>query len=160
MKDYYRILEVHPEASQEMITKAYRVLVRQYHPDTYHTSKKARMEEQMKALNEAYNTLSDKNLRARYDRKWQSYLASNPASKKSTRSTASKNNSPENVMAALKNVAKWFMMAALFFLGLRFLFAGVLRALFISPFGKLIVLMGVTFWLFKIRQARNKPSVE
>ncbi len=160
MKDYYRILEVHPEASQAMITKAYRVLVRQYHPDTYHTSKKARMEEQMKGLNEAYNTLSDEKLRAQYDKKWQAYLSENPTGKQSARSTNTVNQSPANLNSALKNVAKWFVMAAVFFLALRFLFAGILRALLISPVGKLIVLMGVTFWFFKMRRPRNKPSAE
>ena len=118
------------------------------------------MEEQMKVLNKAYNTLSDTKMRANYDKKWHAYLSSHPEQKTKTHSAASKTQSPDTVKAAVKNVVKWFVMAVLFFLALRFLFAGVLRALLISPVGKLIVLMGVAFWFFKMRRTRNNPSVE
>jgi len=67
MKDFYRILEVHPEASSEVIQKAYRTLAQRSHPDRYHVSDKARLEERMKSLNEAYETLSNPQRRKLYD---------------------------------------------------------------------------------------------
>ena len=34
-KDYYRILQVHPQAEPEVIDAAYRLLMRKYHPDVF-----------------------------------------------------------------------------------------------------------------------------
>jgi len=62
MKDYYKILGVSPDASEEEIKKAYRKLAHKYHPD-----KKGGSEEKFKEINEAYQVLSDKEKRARYD---------------------------------------------------------------------------------------------
>lgn len=67
MKDYYRILEIHPDASLEVMNNAYRTLVRKYHPDLYHTTHKAAMQERMREINEAYETLSNSERRAQYD---------------------------------------------------------------------------------------------
>lgn len=67
-KDYYELLEVHPKARQEIIEKAYRVLVRAYHPDLQPPEHKAQAEEMMRLLNEAYQVLSDPEKRAEYDR--------------------------------------------------------------------------------------------
>ncbi len=61
-KDYYKILGVPENASQEEIKKAYRKLAHQYHPD-----RKGGSEEKFKKINEAYQTLSDPEKRARYD---------------------------------------------------------------------------------------------
>jgi molecular chaperone DnaJ len=66
MKDYYSILGVRRDASQEEIKKAYRRLARQYHPDLNPGNKEA--EEKFKEINEAYACLSDSEKRARYDR--------------------------------------------------------------------------------------------
>ncbi len=65
MKDYYKILGVSPQASQEEIKKAYRRLVLKYHPDRNPGDKEA--EEKFKEINEAYEVLSDPEKRARYD---------------------------------------------------------------------------------------------
>lgn len=62
-KDYYRTLQVHPEAEPEVIQAAYRRLARKYHPDSS-DSDGARMQE----LNEAYSVLSDAKQRAAYNR--------------------------------------------------------------------------------------------
>ncbi len=66
MKDYYSILGVSRDASQEEIKKAFRRLARQYHPDLNPGNKEA--EEKFKEINEAYACLSDPVKRANYDR--------------------------------------------------------------------------------------------
>src|ERR1700739_2755455 len=63
MKDYYTILGIAKNASEEDIKKAYRKLAHQYHPD-----KAGGDEKKFKEINEAYQVLSDKNKRAQYDR--------------------------------------------------------------------------------------------
>jgi molecular chaperone DnaJ len=63
MKDYYQILGVTKSATDDEIKKAYRKLAHQYHPD-----KKGGDEAKFKEINEAYQTLSDRNKRAQYDR--------------------------------------------------------------------------------------------
>ncbi|MEW6545345.1 MAG: J domain-containing protein [Bacillota bacterium] len=64
-KDYYRILGVSRDASDEEIKKAYRRLARKYHPDVNPGDKAA--EEKFKEINEAYAVLSDSERRRRYD---------------------------------------------------------------------------------------------
>ena len=66
MTDYYKILGVSKNASQEEIKKAYRKLALQYHPDKNKGNKAA--EEKFKEINEAYAVLSDKEKRQQYDR--------------------------------------------------------------------------------------------
>jgi|SRR5690606_21615242 curved DNA-binding protein len=64
-KDYYQILGVARDASEEDIRKAYRRLARKYHPDV---SKEPNAEERFKEIGEAYEVLKDKDKRAAYDR--------------------------------------------------------------------------------------------
>lgn len=61
-EDYYDILGVSKDASQEEIKKAYRKLAHKHHPD------KGGDEEEFKKVNKAYQTLSDKEKRKQYDR--------------------------------------------------------------------------------------------
>lgn len=64
-KDYYKILEVSPEASAEEVKLAYRRLARRYHPDV---SNDYEAEERFKEVAEAYEVLGDPERRAAYDR--------------------------------------------------------------------------------------------
>jgi DnaJ-class molecular chaperone len=64
-KDYYRILQVDPEADQTALKKAYRQLAVIWHPDRNPNSSVA--EERFKAIAEAYAVLSDPLKRQRYD---------------------------------------------------------------------------------------------
>jgi len=67
-KDYYKILEVHLEASLEVIRKAYQTLALRYHPDRHVPAKKKWAEEKFKELSEAYQVLTDPIKRRDYDR--------------------------------------------------------------------------------------------
>jgi len=64
-RDYYEILGVPRNASEEEIRRAYRRLARQYHPDV---NKEPDAEAKFKEINEAYQVLSDAEKRAMYDR--------------------------------------------------------------------------------------------
>ena len=67
MKNYYEILEVNKKASKEVIEKAYKVLVKKYHPDLYTGQKKNYAEEKIKEINEAYSVLIDEFMKEQYD---------------------------------------------------------------------------------------------
>lgn len=64
-RDYYEVLGVQRNASQDEIKKAFRRLARQYHPDV---NKAPDAEAKFKEINEAYEVLSDPEKRSMYDR--------------------------------------------------------------------------------------------
>lgn len=64
-EDYYKILGVSKNASDDEIKKAYRKLAMKYHPD--HTKGDKDSEEKFKKISEAYAVLSDKEKRQQYD---------------------------------------------------------------------------------------------
>ena len=65
-RDYYRILEVHPAASAEMIERAKRLLLQRYHPDK-NPDRLDWASERTRRVLEAYDVLSDAASRREYD---------------------------------------------------------------------------------------------
>lgn len=68
MKNYYEILEVDKNASEEVIEKAYKTLAKKYHPDLQNNSNS---QNKMQQINEAYEILSNDFKRREYDEKIQ-----------------------------------------------------------------------------------------
>jgi len=71
-KDYYNLLGISRSASEKDIKQAFRRLARKYHPDVNPGDKSA--EDKFKQISEAYEVLSDKDKRQKYDKygdKWQ-----------------------------------------------------------------------------------------
>ena len=66
-KNYYDILEVNKNASPEIIEKAYKTLVKKYHPDLQDNNLKAEYEEKIKLINDAFEVLSNSEKRKNYD---------------------------------------------------------------------------------------------
>ena len=66
MKDYYEVLGVARDAAPSAIKQAYRKLARQYHPDV--NREQADAAERFKEINNAYEVLSDKEMREKYDK--------------------------------------------------------------------------------------------
>ena len=73
--DYYKALGVDRKASGDEISKAYKRLARQYHPDL---NKEAGAEARFKEVNEAYEVLKDDDKRARYDALGANWKHGNP----------------------------------------------------------------------------------
>ncbi len=65
-KDYYKILGVDKNASQDQIKSAYRKMAKQYHPDLHPGDNAAA--EKFKEVNEAYSVVGDPDKRGKYDR--------------------------------------------------------------------------------------------
>ncbi len=69
-KDYYKVLGVERSADAKAISRAFKRLARQHHPDV---NKASGAEERFKEINEAYQVLGDAQKRARYDQMHEAY---------------------------------------------------------------------------------------
>ncbi|MFH1619247.1 MAG: DnaJ C-terminal domain-containing protein [bacterium] len=67
-RDYYETLGVQRSATPDEIKQTYRRMARKYHPDLHPEAQKKEMAERFKEVNEAYEVLSDREKRAKYDR--------------------------------------------------------------------------------------------
>ena len=65
-RDYYEVLGVSKSATDEELKKAFRKLAKKYHPDA-NPDNKEEAEKKFKEVNEAYEVLSDKQIRLMYD---------------------------------------------------------------------------------------------
>lgn len=92
MKNYYEILEVNNKASKEVIEKAYKVLIKKYHPDLYVGEAKIQAERKTKDINEAYKILSDAFLKEQYDLELEK-----ENNQKQTYNNLNNNNNPKNI---------------------------------------------------------------
>ena len=77
MSNYYQLLGLKTNATQNEIKKAYRILSTKFHPDKNPNDKKAYLENMFKSVSEAYEVLSDENKRAEYDSHQDSYNSEN-----------------------------------------------------------------------------------
>lgn len=77
MKDYYELLEVSKNASDDTIKKVFRLLIKKNHPDLFEGAEKLKAEEKVKELNEAYEVVINKEKRKEYDLKLEEYNKKN-----------------------------------------------------------------------------------
>lgn len=66
--NYYEILEVGENASNEVIKAAYKTMAKKYHPDNSRTEEVEQKEENMRLINEAYENLISSQLRQKHDK--------------------------------------------------------------------------------------------
>lgn len=83
--DFYVVLGLEPRATNHEISRAYRSLLRQYHPDTAHSpatrGEEPRESERLAEIMEAYAVLSNPTRRNRYDRNRQTHSESSASLK-------------------------------------------------------------------------------
>lgn len=103
-KDYYKILNVDPKATQKAIKSAYRQMALKYHPDHNPGNKEAL--KQFNLVREAYDTLTDPNLKKQYDFEY-SPSVEPEVTRKPDRSSPKKNNKNlrYNLYITLEDVA-------------------------------------------------------
>lgn len=106
MKNYYEILEVDTKASPEVIEKAYKTLVKKYHPDLQSEEDNAKYEEKMKEINEAYTILSDDYKKGVYDEQLKSSTVSIEEYQRVLQENISLKAQIENMMPKTNNISQ------------------------------------------------------
>jgi formylglycine-generating enzyme len=95
MNNYYEVLGISPDASSEEIRRKYLFLVKAWHPDKFQDpTQKARADERMKRINEAYTVLGSPDRRAKYDRERKAYASPPPTSSGQRQANAQSYQSP------------------------------------------------------------------
>ena len=97
MIDYYKILEIKPNASAEAIKKSYRRLSKLYHPDI-----NPRGAEQFKNINEANSVLSDSEKRKVYDVKYKAAFSTSQDNNTSNQTKPKANSTTNNTNVKTK----------------------------------------------------------
>ncbi len=98
-KNYYDILEINKNASPEILEKAYKTLIKKYHPDLQKDNLKIQYEEKIKKINEAYEILSNPEKRKNYNLQ----LENSEISKKEYENLIKENIYLKNEINSLKN---------------------------------------------------------
>ncbi len=104
--EYYEILNIKPEASQDEIKRAYHKLAKKLHPDTHGNDKKS--EEKLKKVNEAYNVLKDEKKRAEYDFFGKQAKEAELQSNEQTKNDPSVYEQPQPEQVIVKRRANWW----------------------------------------------------
>jgi len=91
--NYYQILGVPSTASVKEVSRAYRKLAQQHHPDLQSAENRSQAEARMKMLNEAYEVLRDPSRREEYDRRFRRQFAHIASTRHARSSVASKSRS-------------------------------------------------------------------
>ena len=97
MIDYYKILEIKPNATAEAIKKSYRRLSKLYHPDI-----NSRGTEQFKKINEANSVLSDSEKRKVYDIKYKAAFSTSQDNNTSNQTRPKANSTTNNTNVKTK----------------------------------------------------------
>lgn len=98
-ENFYDILEINKNASPEIVEKAYKTLVKKYHPDLQDNNLKIKYEEKIKKINEAYETLSNSEKRKNYDL----FLKNNEITEEAYNNLYNENINLKNEINFLKN---------------------------------------------------------
>lgn len=101
MGDWYHILQISENATEEEIKAAYRKLAKKYHPDTHPGNKE--YERRFLEISEAYSILSDYKKRQAYDEEQWQKIQSRKTQKRST-----KKRTPEAESVDFQNISKSF----------------------------------------------------
>jgi curved DNA-binding protein CbpA len=94
-KDYYKILQVDRNATQEVITMDYKSLAKKYHPDL-NLNNLNEANEKMKDINEAYNILNNAESRTKYNLVYDSHMKNTINNSNIDSSNNNNNNSSNN----------------------------------------------------------------
>lgn len=104
--NYYEILQVSENASEEVIRMAYKALAKKYHPDVFDGDPKI-AEQKMKELNEAYDVLSNQQKRMEYDAFMNRTTYDNLFHNEEKKSSNSNNDTEKEANKARKKLGLW-----------------------------------------------------
>lgn len=106
MKDYYKILNVQENATQDEIKRAYRKLAKKYHPDRNANDDNAKS--MFQDVNEAYGILGNEESRAKYDSKKENKKEFNKNENKTSSKKTSEKNSARSKEECMNDLNNYF----------------------------------------------------